>query len=390
MKKLAIITTHPIQYYAPWFKLLAERKNIQIKVFYTWGEGVLQDKYDPGFGRSIQWDIPLLEGYDYSFEKNIAKDKGSHHFGGIVCPELIKNITAWSPDALLVIGWAYNAHLRVMRHFKGRKPILFRGDSTLLDEKEGFSVKKMLRWAFLKWVYKHVDIALYVGTNNRKYYKRFGLKDQQLVQAPHAIDNTRFVDATGKYESEASKWRNNLCIPENAVVFLFTGKFEQKKAPQLLLQAFLDVNCKNAHLIFVGSGILENELKDKAEKNPNIHFIEFQNQSMMPIVYRLGDVFVLPSEGPGETWGLAINESMASGRCIIASDKCGGAVDLISDEYGNIFPANDIDALERCISKWAQHTRKDLAILGNKAQVSVKEFNFERIVDAIENCVEGK
>ena len=50
MKKLAIVTTHPIQYNAPVFKLLTERNNIAIKVLYTWGESVLQNKFDPGFG----------------------------------------------------------------------------------------------------------------------------------------------------------------------------------------------------------------------------------------------------------------------------------------------------------------------------------------------------
>ena len=61
MKKLAIITTHPIQYNAPWFKLLAERKNIIIKVFYTWSQVLNEEKYDPGFGKNIEWDIPLLD-----------------------------------------------------------------------------------------------------------------------------------------------------------------------------------------------------------------------------------------------------------------------------------------------------------------------------------------
>lgn len=390
MKKLAIITTHPIQYYAPWFKLLTERKNIQVKVFYTWGEDVLKDKFDPGFGRSIQWDIPLLDGYDYVFENNVAKDKGSHHFGGIICPELIQDIISWEPDLILMIGWAYNAHLKVMRHFKGRIPILFRGDSTLLDEKEGFSIKKVIRKFFLKWVYRHIDLALYVGENNKKYYKRFGLKDKQLVYAPHAIDNSRFADLDGKLEMEAARWRKELGISEDDIVFLFTGKFESKKAPRLLLEAFLNAGLNKAHLIFVGNGDLEKELKNMATGISNVHFIEFQNQSRMPVVYRLGDVFVLPSEGPGETWGLAINEAMASGRCIIASDKCGGAVDLVSRDYGDIFPAKDIDALKKCIINWAKYSREELGTLGSKAQLSVKEFNFGYIVDAIENCVEEK
>ncbi len=89
MKRLAIITTHPIQYNAPLFKLLSKRNNISIKVFYTWGEAVLQKKYDPGFGKTIEWDIPLLEGYEYTFVENTAKKPGSHHFSGIDNPRLI-------------------------------------------------------------------------------------------------------------------------------------------------------------------------------------------------------------------------------------------------------------------------------------------------------------
>ncbi|MGN6533252.1 MAG: glycosyltransferase family 1 protein, partial [Ginsengibacter sp.] len=84
--RLAIITTHPIQYNAPLFSLLAKRNTINIKVFYTWGEKVLQDKFDPGFGKNINWDIPLLEGYDFQFVSNISADPGSHHFGGIDNP----------------------------------------------------------------------------------------------------------------------------------------------------------------------------------------------------------------------------------------------------------------------------------------------------------------
>jgi len=385
VKKLAIITTHPIQYYAPWFKLLAERKNIQVKVFYTWGEDVLQDKFDPGFGKSIQWDIPLLEGYDYSFEKNIAKDKGSHHFGGIVCPELIENITQFKPDALLVIGWAYKAHLKAIRYFKGKIPILFRGDSTLLNEKDGFSIKKYIRKIFLKWVYGNIDIALYVGENNRKYYKRFGLKDSQLIYAPHAIDNMRFSDIDGKYELAAKEWRSRLGIPEKNIVFLFTGKLEQNKAPKVLLKAFLEAKIENANLLFVGNGNLESELRDEANGALNVHFIEFQNQSMMPVVYRLGDIFVLPSQS--ETWGLAINEAMASGRCVITSNKCGGAISLISQEFGDIFLANNVASLKSCLLKWAAIERFQLERLGIKAQQNIKSFNFASIVDVIENSV---
>src|SRR3978361_1217582 len=104
MKKLAIVTTHPIQYHVPWLVRLAE-KQVRIKVFYTWeqsGEGLA---YGPGVGKEIQWDIPLLEGYEYKFVKNISTRPGTEHFRGIINPSLNEEIAAWEPDALLVFGW---------------------------------------------------------------------------------------------------------------------------------------------------------------------------------------------------------------------------------------------------------------------------------------------
>src|SRR6202000_144845 len=117
MKKLAIVTTHPIQYNAPLFKILQERKIIELKVFYTWGSTVLENKYDPGFKKNVAWDIPLLDGYDYEFLENISTHKGSHHFKGIINPAIIERIESYNPDAVLVFGWSFASHLKVIRYF---------------------------------------------------------------------------------------------------------------------------------------------------------------------------------------------------------------------------------------------------------------------------------
>src|SRR5687768_8257239 len=100
--KLAIITTHPIQYNAPLFRSLAGRNIISIKVFYTWGLAGSKPNYDPGFGKVIGWDMPLLEGYEFEFMNNIASDQGSHHFRGINNPDIIQKINEYRPGAILV------------------------------------------------------------------------------------------------------------------------------------------------------------------------------------------------------------------------------------------------------------------------------------------------
>ena len=386
MKKLAIITTHPIQYNAPLFKLLNERGKIQIKVFYTWGEEVLKDKFDPGFGKTIQWDIPLLKGYDYEFLENIAVDKGSHHFKGIDNPHIIEKIEKFTPDAVLVYGWSFKSHLKVLQYFKNKIPVLFRGDSTLLDESSFLSSLK--RNLFLRWVYRYVDIALYVGKNNFDYFRKAGLKKNQLIFAPHAIENERF-QADPEEGNNVDRFRLNLDIGKNDLIFLFAGKIESKKAPELLLESFsLCSFDKQVHLVIVGNGVLEQKLKVDYQHQKNIHFLDFQNQTQMPAVYEMSDVFVLPSKGPGETWGLSVNEAMAAGKAILVSDKCGCAVDLVKNgENGFVFKSGDKKDLILKLKMLAKDKEK-LKQMGIVSREIIQSSNYSKVCQAIEKVIE--
>ena len=197
--RLAILSSHPIQYNAPAFRALAANRDLDVHVFYGWeGPG---SSIDPEFGRAVEWDIPLLDGYTYTFVPNAARDPGSHRFRGIDSLALVGKIRDWNPDVLLVYGWAFASHLRALRAFHGRIPILFRGDSTLLDERSAW--RKGARSVLLRWVYSHVDVALYAGKLNRAYFRAHGMREAQLVWAPHAVDNDRFADRDGSKRARA-------------------------------------------------------------------------------------------------------------------------------------------------------------------------------------------
>ena len=385
MKKLAIITTHPIQYYAPLFKMLNERGIIEIKIFYTWSQSHNGNKYDPGFGKNIKWDIPLLDGYNYTFVNNISTRPGTDHYLGIINPTLNDEVEQWKPDSILFFGWAFKSHLKCMRYFYGKIPVFFRGDSTLLAEQIG--PRLLFRTLFLRWVYRHIDYAINVGTNNKKYFLRHGVKEKQLVFAPHAVDNERFIDKNDIYINEAFKWRETLGISKNDIVFLFAGKLEFKKDPGLLLRAFSRIENPEVHLIVLGNGALEKELKNKYSGINNIHFINFQNQSQMPVVYRLGDVLVLPSKVPIETWGLSVNEAMACSRAIIVSDRCGCGIDLIKNNInGYIFRRNNLKDLLKKMHLVIENKNR-IKEMGNQSLEIIKDWSFEKICYVIENLV---
>lgn len=381
MKKLAIITTHPIQYNAPWFQLLAKRKKIEIKVYYTWSQVEDEEKFDPGFGKVVEWDIPLLDGYEYTFVKNISKNPGSKNYKGINNPTLIQEVNDWKPDAVLIFGWKFKSHLKALKYYHNKIPVLFRGDSNLLDQPKG--IKGRIRDRILKNVYKNVDHALCVGSENKRFYKKMGLLESQLAFAPHAVDNYRFNRAACDND-----FRKELGIPSEDMIFLFAGKLEKKKNPELLANTFLRLNPKNCHLLFVGNGPLENILKEKFI-HPRIHFMDFQNQQLMPSVYKMADVFVLPSQGPGETWGLAVNEAMACGKPVLVSDKCGCAPDLVEDGVtGYVFKSNDEEDLTSKIA--CMIDQKDvLKKMGKSAFERIQGWSFEKIAEAVEEVVSG-
>lgn len=342
--KLAIISSHPIQYNAPLFAMLAQSEILESKVFYSWSQSK-DSLFDKDFGKTIQWDIPLLNGYQYEFSDNISKNPGPASFRGIICPGLNRSIREWGADALLVYGWNYHAHYHAMRYFKGKIPVFFRGDSTLIDETGG--PKQFLRRMILRFVYSHVDFAFYVGENSRQYFLKHGFRDDHLFFAPHAIDNQRFSDLNGEMRHEAEKLRDSLGIGKEDIAVVFAGKFESKKNPLLLLEAALRLNKPGVHYIFTGNGILEKQMKQMAASNQAVHFLPFQNQSRMPVIYYTGDILALPSQGPGETWGLVVNEAMACGRAVLVSDKSGCAPDLVKPGMnGFIMPSGDLD---RCV-----------------------------------------
>jgi glycosyltransferase involved in cell wall biosynthesis len=206
-------------------------------------------------------------------------------------------------------------------------------------------------------VYRSVDRAFYVGTANKRYFLWAGLMENQLTFAPHAVDNGYFMRDNEERMTQAAVKRKELGITKEATVFIFVGKLEAKKQPNMLAEAFNEAKLTNSHLLFIGSGALEAELKDQYAAVDHIHFVGFQNQQSMPMWYRVGNVLCLPSKGPGETWGLAVNEAMASGCAAIVSNRTGCNEDVVSsDTVGIQFSAdcsNDLSASLRYASERA-------------------------------------
>ena len=375
--RLAIVAGHPVQYVAPWFTQLAREEGICLKVFYLWDFGVAEAR-DPGFGISVQWDIPMLEGYDHMFVANRSPDPGNHHFLGYDNPSLAGELMAWRPDAVLLMNYAFLTYCRLLLDPRfWRIPFLFRGDSHDLARSRGprLWLGRLLR----RLIFARFQAFLVVGKANGAYYRASGVPRRKLFAAPHAVDNDRFLAAAAAARTQAGDLRQQLALAGDQVVVLFVGKFQAIKRPLDLLEAFARLPADLlacAALVYVGDGHLIEPLRARIAHLGlrNVHFLPFQNQSAMPSIYALGDVMVLPSQS--ETWGLVVNEAMNLECPVIVTDHVGCGPDLvIPGRTGWIYPTGDVEALSRSLGEALEDPER-LRAMGVAARQLVATYSF--------------
>ena len=347
--RLGILDTHPIQYHAPLYRKLAEA--VDLRVYYAHRQ-TPEGQAAGGFGVAFDWDVPLLEGYPYTFLENVARRPGVDHFRGCDTPGIRRIIEQERFDGFLVHGWHSLAYWQAMRAcWRTKTPLFVRGDSQLATPRRWWvrASKRPLYRAFIP----RFDAYLCVGQRAREYYLHYGADPAKMVFCPHAVDNAWFAAKAEEVRPRREALRREMGAGEREAVLLFAGKFIAVKGLDSLLQAvsYLRQDGQGVRLCLVGSGPLESELRLQAGRlGLPVHFAGFKNQSELPAYFVAADLLVLPSRS--ETWGLVVNEAMACGVPAVVSDACGCAPDLIDEgRTGASYPAGDVPALAAAIRR---------------------------------------
>jgi glycosyltransferase involved in cell wall biosynthesis len=353
------VTSHPIQYQAPWFRALA--REIDIKVFFAHRQdGAGQAA--AGFGRPFEWDIPLLDGYQFEWLRNVSRRPGVEVFSGCDTPEIGKRLAEGRFDACLVNGWYLKSYLQALRACRHLGiPVLMRGDSHLGTRRS--SMLTVAKYLPYRWLLGRIDAHLYVGQANRRYLEHYGVPPERLFFAPHFVDNARFAAAAARSRADgtATVMRARMGVGDATCVFMFAGKLIDKKRPQDFIDALAVLRAAgvDAAGLLVGSGPLMPVLEARVSAlSLPIKCVGFRNQTEMPACYAAADCLVLPSDGR-ETWGLVANEAMACGLPIVTSDAVGCRDDLARDGAGLSYPMGDVPALAACLGQMAGRLRED-------------------------------
>lgn len=346
---LAIITSHPIQYQAPLWRELA-LAGMKFEVWFLTPHAVTAS-YDREFGQTFAWDLNLLEGYPYRFLP-VADEWRLDRFRGVrLRTRWVDEFRTRDVTHIWVEGWRFLEFWLAVRaaHSLGLG-ISLRGETPDFVPESG--LRRVWKRPLLRWLFHRVDHFLCIGSANRRFYLQYGVATDRLASAPYCIDNARFASAAAELRPRQAELRARWGIAPNAYVALFCGKLIAKKRPLDLVQAARlepTLAGRAVHLLFAGDGELAPALRQTlAEPDaPRGTLTGFLNQSEITGAFAAADCLVLPSDY-GETWGLVVNEALASGLPVIVSDRCGCAEDLGAPlGPAHVFPCGDTAALAR-------------------------------------------
>lgn len=226
------------------------------------------------------------------------------------------------------------------------------------------------------------------GTRQVAYFHHYGVPGDRIVIDGLTVDVTEIIDRSEclKKGGAASAIRASFGLTVAQTVFIFVGRLERYKGIEDLLKAFdaLNSNHPETALLVVGDGSERSRVVAAAGSNASIRYLGRLDYERVIQAYNCADVAVVPSLN--EPWGLVVNEAMAVGLPVIASDRVGCVDDLVRHgKTGLIYDAGSVEDLGQSMLNLLQAPQKRSAMgLAGRRLISgwTLELQAQKIVAA--------
>lgn len=258
------------------------------------------------------WEATEIEGLRFealaSKARYIPKIDNYIYFGGNV----IKAIRMFRPTHIVLSGYHQPAFIKTIIYSRLRK-------IPLVQWFESHSESSYYSMGVIHWIRKNLlrlaDSWIVPGTLSLEYLIDMGISRDMIVIAPNVIDTSIFNKPA--WPSSSNKAR-----------ILFVGRYVHYKGVEILVEAFRKLSEEVAVLRLVGHGPLENKIKELVRDISNIGMMPAaKSPDEMSLYYAWADIVVFPTLR--DTWGLVVNEALASGCYVLSSALAGATPDLI-------------------------------------------------------------
>ncbi|HUE43296.1 MAG TPA: glycosyltransferase family 4 protein [Candidatus Sulfotelmatobacter sp.] len=387
--RVLTISSHPIQYGAPLFRIMAAHPKLDYQVAYCSLRGA-EAGYDPEFGAHVQWDVPLLDGYKWTHIPN--RGSGAEGFWDWRNTGLWKFIRQGKFDVVI----SHVGYVRAtfwIAYFAARSvgiPFLFGTDASNIEPRDESNLKLTVKRVLWPAVFGLSGQVLTASSAGRDMMVSLGFPADRVSMTLDTVDNDWWFAQASAVDRDLA--RRSLGFLPNEKAILFCAKLQSWKRPMDLLRAFASAAIPDAKLVFAGDGAQRAELETEAAARGiqnKVEFLGFVNQSQLPRLYKAADLMVIPSRY--EPFGLVVNESMLCGCPVIASDRVGAVRDLITHgETGYVYSCGDVESLASTIRQAVEDPVRLNAIRTNaleRIRAWSPQASAEALVSALESAV---
>lgn len=352
--RIAIVFSHPVQYFVPLFRMLAKEPDVELKLFFATEVGI-RPVVDPGFGVPVVWSIPLTEGYEHEFLPR-AGEIDSVGFWQVRNPGVGRALAAFRPDAVILHGYALVTMLKGLAWCTlHRVPALMIADSSADQVPPG--VRRWVKYRIIPRLLARYSGLLLWGERSEDHFAGFGYPRERLHRVPNMMDESFWAARKARAEIRA-EIRAELGIGADAFVVMTSGKLQPHKrvadAVEALARPAVAAASRRTVLMVAGDGAERGALEAlAAARGVDVRFLGFVNLDRLPRIYAAADALVHASEF--EPFGVVMSEAAALGLPLIVSDKV-GAVGRTAiarpDENTLLYPCGDVDALAAVIARF--------------------------------------
>jgi len=350
--RLSVVCSHPIQYFAPFYRTLATDPAIDLTVFFASYIGQRRE-LDKEFGVPVAWSADLLSGYRHVFLPN-AENIRHTGFLTVDNPRTGHALRASRPDAVLIHGYSSLTNLRALIWCRAHGvPALMISDSST-DVATG-GIRHAAKKILLPLLLGQFSAMLTMSDRSEAHLARFGYPRERMFRCPPMIGEG-YWRARADRARARSAMRKAWNVTEDttvilAVTKLYRGKRVHEIVDALAMARFPDRG-RDVVFVIAGDGEDRPDLERRAASaGIETRFLGFVNQDVLPNVYAGADLLVHAAEL--EQYGMVLLEASVVGLPLVVSDKVGGVGPTSiarPDTNASIFRCGDVEALASAIS----------------------------------------
>lgn len=333
-------------------------------------------------GKGIDLDIIEIagQGSPYAFSDRVDTSRLPWHIlfpsskieelhGRDIRGALFACLDAIQPDILIAGAIAFpSGALSVAWATKHRRRVVCFDDAKIESVTRGHLV------TFVKQcIYSGVYAMLYPSPAWMETGRYWHFRPEQLFYGVDVVDNRFWQDYTDTGNP----------LPVDNFLLTVGRQVEKKNFFHVVLSyaAYSSLHTDALPLVMIGDGPEHERIRRFVEEKglvDKVTLLPFQTQEKLRDIYHHAEALILSSNRE-ETWGLVINEAMACGLPVIASDQCGATSTLVRNGVnGYAFSISEPQSLTACLERFHRLTSTERKDMQTAARETIGHWGLER------------